>query len=238
MLRATSIRHFVITVFTTVLLVGALGADATSRHPVRGHHGAVATSSRIATEVGVDILKQGGNAVDAAIATAFAMAVTWPTAGNIGGGGFLVYHGVDGEAITVSVLTDAYLAVEEGIGGCGTHRSKCSDFEADILDQFFAKGVIQPVDDFCLVELQPVQPDGTAHVDNEQSALECRRLRIGGDFSAHGRVPFFPDPVQGHVGSPADGIQRLVEDAADLLETGTLFAFVAHDTDLLCSKRC
>ena len=82
MLRTAPLREFFLAVCTTVLLVGALSADATSRHPVRGHHGAVATSSRIATEVGVEILRQGGNAVDAAIATAFAMAVTWPTAGE------------------------------------------------------------------------------------------------------------------------------------------------------------
>ncbi|MBJ89993.1 MAG: gamma-glutamyltransferase [Woeseia sp.] len=72
--------------------------EATSRHPVRGINGVVASSSYIASDVGVEIMRQGGNAVDAAIATAFAMAVTWPTAGNIGGGGFLIYHGANGEA--------------------------------------------------------------------------------------------------------------------------------------------
>ena len=110
MLRTAPLRQFFLAVCTTVLLVGTLSADATSRHPVRGHHGAVATSSRIATEVGVEILRQGGNAVDAAIATAFAMAVTWPTAGNIGGGGFLVYHDADGEATAFDFREKAPLA--------------------------------------------------------------------------------------------------------------------------------
>ncbi len=63
-------------------------------------NGMVSSSSLIASEVGRDILKKGGNAIDAAVATAFALAVTWPSAGNIGGGGFLVFMDIKGEVTT------------------------------------------------------------------------------------------------------------------------------------------
>ena len=100
----------IITALAVVLIFGQTGHAATSLHPTRGMNGIVTSSSRIASEVGVEIMKKGGNAVDAAVATAFAMAVTWPTAGNIGGGGFLVYHGADGEATTFDFREKAPLA--------------------------------------------------------------------------------------------------------------------------------
>lgn len=83
------------------------------RTPVYAKNGMVSSASRIASEVGTEALKQGGNAVDAAIATAFALAVAWPTAGNIGGGGFLVYHGDNGEATTFDFREKAPLAATE-----------------------------------------------------------------------------------------------------------------------------
>ena len=85
------------------------------RTPVRAKNGMVSSASRLASEVGVETLKQGGNAVDAAVATAFALAVTWPSAGNIGGGGFLVYHGDDGHATTFDFREKAPLAASESM---------------------------------------------------------------------------------------------------------------------------
>jgi len=104
------LRKLFVTTLSTILLLGSLSLDAATNHPVRGKNGVVSSSSAIASEVGVKILKQGGNAVDAAIATAFTMAVTWPGAGNIGGGGFLIYHGADGEATAFDFREKAPLA--------------------------------------------------------------------------------------------------------------------------------
>lgn len=72
-------------------------------------NGMVVSSSEIASAVGVEILKKGGNAIDASIATAFALAVTHPTAGNIGGGGFLVFMDSTGFTTTIDFREKAPL---------------------------------------------------------------------------------------------------------------------------------
>jgi gamma-glutamyltranspeptidase / glutathione hydrolase len=64
-------------------------------HAVVAEHGMVVAQEKLGARVGADVLKRGGNAVDAAVATAFAMAVTYPRAGNIGGGGFMVIHSAE-----------------------------------------------------------------------------------------------------------------------------------------------
>ena len=63
--------------------------------PQVGRNGMVVGPERLASEVGYAILQQGGNAVDAAVATGFALAVTYPRAGNLGGGGFMLIHLAD-----------------------------------------------------------------------------------------------------------------------------------------------
>jgi gamma-glutamyltranspeptidase/glutathione hydrolase len=78
------------------LLVCPAALDA--RQPVRARHAMVVAREKHATDVGEAILESGGNAVDAAVAVAFALAVTHPSAGNLGGGGFMLVHFADGKS--------------------------------------------------------------------------------------------------------------------------------------------
>src|SRR5438067_1993687 len=88
---------------------------AASREPVRARHGVVASINEVASKVGVDIMKRGGNAVDAAIAVAFALAVTHPAAGNLGGGGFMMIRLKDGRTTAIDYREMAPAAATHNI---------------------------------------------------------------------------------------------------------------------------
>ncbi len=79
-----------------VSLIQMSAAMAASQAPVAAENGMVVTAQQLATRVGVDVLKDGGNAVDAAVAVGYALAVVYPAAGNLGGGGFMTIQLADG----------------------------------------------------------------------------------------------------------------------------------------------
>jgi len=85
-------------------------ARAASQPPVAAENGMVVTAQHLATRVGVDVLKDGGNAVDAAVAVGYALAVVYPAAGNIGGGGFMTIELADGRKTFLDFREKAPLA--------------------------------------------------------------------------------------------------------------------------------
>jgi len=91
----TFIRNFISLLLCILVTWQAWEVSRESRN------GAVSSTSKIASDVGIDVLKKGGNAFDAIVATGFALAVTSPANGNIGGGGFLVAHTASGESISL-----------------------------------------------------------------------------------------------------------------------------------------
>ncbi|NKI32495.1 gamma-glutamyltransferase [Croceivirga thetidis] len=97
-----TLRFFLI---NSILLLSIQGTAQTY-----AKNGMVVSSDRTSSEIGVEILKKGGNAIDAAIATAFSLAVTHPAAGNIGGGGFIVFMNRDGKVTTLDFREKAPLA--------------------------------------------------------------------------------------------------------------------------------
>ena len=90
-------KYRIFSVFVITLLVSASAGAVSS--PARAANGMVVSANALSSEVGVDVMREGGNAIDAAIAVAFSLAVTHPTAGNIGGGGFLLYRGAEGAPV-------------------------------------------------------------------------------------------------------------------------------------------
>ncbi|EON5352133.1 gamma-glutamyltransferase [Escherichia coli] len=108
MIKPTFLRRVAIAALLTGSCFSTVAAPPVSYgveedvfHPVRAKQGMVASVDATATQVGVDILKEGGNAVDAAVAVGYALAVTHPQAGNLGGGGFMLIRTKDGNTTAI-----------------------------------------------------------------------------------------------------------------------------------------
>ena len=91
-------------------VVGATGLKLANDRPVTAPKAMVVTAQHLATDIGVAILKKGGNAIDAAVAVGYALAVVHPCCGNIGGGGFMVIHRANGENLFLDFREKAPLA--------------------------------------------------------------------------------------------------------------------------------
>jgi len=176
------------------VLVAAPQAGAASRPALRGPRGIVVSPERHATEVGVEVLRSGGNAVDAAVATAVALAVTYPRAGNLTGGGFLLYrepggrvHALDFREVAPRALTGAMLLDGEGKPDAGKTRGSglavavpatvhaLAEAEARWGTRPFA-AVVRPA--------VPLAEHGVLLSRGEAAVLEEERAKIVGDPGA------------------------------------------------------
>ncbi|KJZ67581.1 gamma-glutamyltransferase [Pseudomonas fluorescens] len=114
---------FAKSLIATSLALSCLSAYAASVAPVAAENGMVVTAQHLASHVGVDVLKNGGNAVDAAVAVGYALAVVYPAAGNLGGGGFMTIQLADGrktfldfrEKAPLAATADMYLDKEGNV---------------------------------------------------------------------------------------------------------------------------
>ena len=102
-------RKYIVFKFLIIILLNATTLFGANSRPKTAKNGMVVSVSTIASQVGINILRKGGNAIDAAVAVGFALAVTYPYAGNIGGGGFMVLHLQNGKNTTIDFREKAPL---------------------------------------------------------------------------------------------------------------------------------
>ncbi len=112
--------------FVAMLTLLSSIAHAASRLPVRSDGGMVVSVSEISSTVGVQILNEGGNAIDAAVAVAFSLAATWPSAGNLGGGGFMVIYLADEQRATAIDYRE--------MAPRGAHRDMYLDADGNVIE--------------------------------------------------------------------------------------------------------
>jgi gamma-glutamyltranspeptidase/glutathione hydrolase len=124
-------RAFLLFLVLLTAVTNLLPVRAASREPVRARNAMVASTSELASRVGVEVMKRGGNAIDAAVAVGLALAVTWPSAGNLGGGGFMMIRRATGETEVIDYRERAPLAA---------HRDMYLDEKGNVVEDLSTVG--------------------------------------------------------------------------------------------------
>ena len=170
-------------------------------------HAMVASDNRIASEVGAQIMKDGGNAVDAAVATGFALAVTYPEAGNIGGGGYMVIRMADGRVATLdyretaplAATRDMYVGPDGNVNGQSVIGPKASGVPGSVA------GMLEAHRRFGVLPLAKVMApairlasDGFVVDSIFTRSLSSERYRIE---SFDGKATFFPNGAPPQIGA-------------------------------------
>lgn len=117
--------------FLSIIVFSTFSLSQTAK-PVKAKNGMVVSACPIASQVGINILKQGGNAIDASVAVGFALAVTYPYAGNLGGGGFMVLHLNDGKNTSIDFREKA---------PSSAHKDMYLDEEGNYLPELSQTGI-------------------------------------------------------------------------------------------------
>jgi len=192
-------------------------------HPVHARQGMVSSQEATATRIGVDVLKGGGNAVDAAVAIGFALAVTLPRAGNLGGGGFMLVHDAsEGETVAIDYRETAPAAATRDMfldeqGEVSKKRSRSSHLSVGVPGT--VAGLVLALERYGTLSLpEVIQPAlelarGGIVVDEDlASSLAARRARLARNEAA-ARIFLRPDGT-----APRAGDRLMQHDLAWSLE--------------------
>ena len=232
-------------VLLALLLAARFAAALTADEPAilaHGRGGAVAAEEGTAAKVGVEILEKGGNATDAAVAVAFALAVTWPEAGNIGGGGFWLSRDANGRATVIDFRERAPRAARRDMF---SKPARPGAPPPSSTEGPLASGVPGTVDGLALAHRRAgrlpwravVEPaarlarQGFAMTENVRSSIAAERKKLAGDREA---AAIFlpggePPPVGAIFRQPA--LARTLEAIRDRGEDGFYRGRVARDIE-------
>jgi gamma-glutamyltranspeptidase/glutathione hydrolase len=223
----------------------AIYSDMDRVHPVYSAHGMVASQEALATGIGVDILQRGGNAVDAAVAVGFALAVTLPQAGNLGGGGFMMVHMAEsGETIAIDYREKAPAAASrdmflDAAGEADPQLSRYSGLAVGVPGT--VAGLTLALERYGTMDLAEIiapglelAQDGIAITPDLAQSIEASREQLE-KYPSSAAIFFKPDGSAFEPGDRlvqadlANSLQAIAEGGADAFYKGRIAELIAAE---------